>query len=72
MQIKVELSYLMKEKISSFYRQPNQLSEIIRKLNIITDFIISSGCPEKTKIMDYAVNVLKMINIEEAFINKQV
>jgi len=62
----------MKEKISSFYKQPNQLSDIIRKLHIVMDFIISSGCPKGSKIIDYAINILKMTNIDESNITKQV
>ena len=62
----------MKEKISSFYKQPNQLSDIIRKLHIVMDFVISSGCPKGSKIIDYAMNILKMTNIDESNITKQV
>lgn len=60
------------EKISSFYRQPNELNDIIRKVHIVIDFVISSGCSEDIKIMDYATNVLKMTNIDQANICKQV
>ena len=62
----------MKEKISSFYKQPNQLNDIIRKLHIVIDFVISSGCSKDTKIIDYAINILKMTNIDEIHVNKQV
>ena len=62
----------MKEKISSFYKQPNQLNDIIRKLHIVIDFVISSGCSKDTKILDYAVNTLKMTHIDESHVNKQV
>ena len=62
----------MKDKISSFYKQPNQLSEIIGKLRIVIDFVISSGCSKETKIIDYAINILKMTNIDESNVNKQV
>lgn len=58
---------LLKEKLVSYYQQPNQLSEIIRKIRIVIDFVASSGCPSETKIIDYAVNILKMsaVNSEE-------
>ena len=36
------------------------------------DFVISSGCPKETKIIDYAINILKMTNIDESNITKQV
>lgn len=62
----------MKEKITSFYKQPNELNDIIRKLHIVIDFVISSGCATDTKIMDYAINILKMSNIEESNVNKQI
>ena len=59
---------LLKEKLVSYYQQPNQLSEIIRKIRIVIDFVASSGCPSETKIIDYAVNILKMsaVNNEES------
>lgn len=66
------MSYVIKEKIASFYKQPNELNDITKKLHIIIDFVISSGCSKETKIMEYAVEVLKMTNIEENNINKQV
>ena len=62
----------MKEKITSFYKQPNELNDIIRKLHIVIDFVISSGCATDTKIMDYAINIIKMSNIEESNVNKQI
>ncbi|CAF0865868.1 unnamed protein product [Brachionus calyciflorus] len=67
-----ELSFVIKDKISMFYKQPNQLNDIIRKLNIVIDFIISSGCSKNKKIMEYAVDTLKMTNIDENNINKQI
>ena len=72
MKIKLELPFVMKEKISSFYKQPNQLSDIIRKLHIVMDFVISSGCSKEVKIMDYSVNILKMTSIDESNVNKKV
>ena len=60
-----ELDFVIKEKISLFYKQPDQLNDIIRNLNIIIDFIISTGCSEDTKIIDYAVNTLKMTDIQD-------
>lgn len=63
----------MKEKIAQFYKQPDDLNDIIKILHIIIDFLISSGCPkDNCKIIDYAVNVLEMPNIQEAKINKLV
>jgi hypothetical protein len=70
--LKLELTYELKEKISSFYKQPNQLNDVIRKLHIVIDFVVSSGCSKETKIFDYAINILKMNNIEESNINKNV
>ncbi len=55
----------MKEKIFFYYKQPNQLNDIIRKLHVVIDFVNSTGCSKDTKIIDYAVNVLKISNIEE-------
>lgn len=69
----MELSYAQKEKISQFYKTPNSLNDIIRKLHIVIDFIISSGfSKDDVKIMDYAVNVLKMSGLDESDTNKQV
>jgi hypothetical protein len=68
--LKIQLSESVKDKISSFYKQPNQLNEIIRKVHIVIDFIISAGPPKNPKIADYMVEVLKMkVNFEE---NQQV
>ena len=55
----------MKEKIFFYYKQPNQLNDIIRKLHVVIDFVNSTGCSKDTKIIDYAVNVLKISSIEE-------
>ena len=60
----------MKEKICSYFKQPNQLNEIIRKIHIVIDFVISSGCSKDQKIMDYLINVLKMPYLDEFSINK--
>jgi hypothetical protein len=62
----------MKEKIGFFYKQPNQLNDIIRKLHIVIDFLKSTGCSKTTKIMDYATNTLKMTSRDESDSNKQV
>ena len=62
----------MKEKISFFYKQPNQLNDVIKRLHIVIDFLKSSGCAKNTKIMDYAINTLKMTNKDESTFNKQV
>ncbi len=68
----MEISYQIKEKIISFFKQPNELNEIISKINIVIDFVISSGCSADIKIFDYALNVLKMTNINESNFNKNV
>ena len=69
----IELEYSEKEKINAFYKQPNELNDIIRITHIVIDFVISSGCSKNDmKIMDYAVNVLKMTNIEDSKISKHV
>lgn len=65
------MTYAIKEKISQFYRTPNQLNDIIRKLHIVIDFIISSGFSKEVKIMEYAVSILKMSNTDDDS-NKQV
>jgi hypothetical protein len=72
MKLKNQLPYGVIEKICLFYKTPNQLNEIIRKLHIVIDFIISSGFAEDIKIVEYAVNVLKMASIEDADTSKQV
>ena len=68
----IELEYAIKEKITSFYKQPNELNDIIRIIHIVIDFVISSGCSSNMKIIDYAINVLKMTNIEDSKISKHV
>jgi len=70
--VQTEMEYVIKEKICSFYKQPNELNEIIRIIHIVIDFVISSGCPNNMKIIDYATNVLKMTNIEDSKISKYV
>jgi hypothetical protein len=70
-----ELTNLIKEKIISFYKQPNQLNDIIRQVHIVIDFIIATGCDKSVKISDYAVNTLKMTNFQNNYnisVNKQV
>lgn len=70
---KIELPSETKEKISQSYRTSSSLNEVIRKLNIIIDFIISSGYSNSNeKIVDYATNVLKMINPDDADFNRKV
>ena len=61
---------MIKENICAFYRQPNQLNDIIRKLHIVIDFVVSSGCNKDTKIVDYALNTLKMTTIDDLSTNK--
>ena len=61
---KIELSYSIKEKICAFYREHNQLNDIIRKLHVIVDFVVSSGCNKDAKITD-AANALQMTNIDD-------
>jgi hypothetical protein len=51
---------LIKEKICSFYKQPNQITSILRILGIVFDFVISSGCAADMKIMNYATETLKI------------
>lgn len=69
-----ELTYGQKEKICSFYKTPNRLNEIIRKLHICIDFMISSRFSDQDmRIMDYATHVLKMSSSgDEVDSNKQV
>lgn len=67
-----DLPFFTREKISLFYKKPDQLNDIIRKLNIVIDFIISTGCSQDTRIMDYATETLKMTNVDHSSINKQV
>lgn len=62
---------MAKEKISSFYKQPNDLNEIICEIHIVIDFVILTGSKEDMKIMDYAGSVLKM-SIDKACVNKHV
>ncbi len=70
--LKIELSYATKEKITKYYKLPNQLSEIIRILGIVIDFLVSSVCSNDLKIIDYATNLLKMEISQEADICKMV
>lgn len=69
---KFELASIVKEKINSFYKQPNQLTNILRILSIVIDFIVSTGNASEIKIIDYAVNVLKMIIVDDKDVCKQV
>lgn len=50
----------LNDKIVSFYKQPNQLTNILRILRVIIDFIVSSRSHIEMKIFDYATEVLKM------------
>jgi hypothetical protein len=70
--LKIELSYAAKEKITKYYKLPNQLSEIIRILGIVIDFLVSSVSSNDLKIIDYATNLLKMEISQEADICKMV
>ena len=63
--MQVEISNILKDNLSSLYKQPNQLSGIIQMMRIVIDFVASSGCPRDMKIMDYAVQVLKMPALQE-------
>jgi hypothetical protein len=65
----VELTNLIKDKIISFYKQPNQLNDIIRQIHIVIDFIIATGCEKDVKIYDYAVDTLKMTNFQNSSYN---
>ncbi len=70
--VQKELDYNLVERISSTFRQPNELNDIISKINVIIDFVISSGCSKDTKIEDYAVNVLKMHTFNENYKSKEI
>ena len=61
----IEIRYVIKEKICAYFNQPNELNEIIKKIDVVIDFVISTGCSKDMKIVDYMVNVLKIKNIEE-------
>ena len=67
-----ELSLLVKEKINSFYKQPNQITSILRILGIVIDFVVSSGSSAQVKIMTYATDILKMKIINEKEIAEKV
>ena len=58
--IKNHLVETIHEKIISFYKQPNQMTNILRMLRVIIDFIVSSRSHNNMKIFDYASEVLKM------------
>ena len=63
----------MNEKIMNFYKQPNQLTNILRILRVIIDFIVSSRSQIDMKIFDYASEVLKMkIHTENNDICKEI
>ena len=57
------MSTTQMENIGSFYEQSNQISDIIRCLRIVIDFVASSGCATETKIMSYAVDTLRMTEL---------
>ncbi len=62
-----------KEKIINFYKQPNQLTNILRILRVIIDFIVSSRSHINMKIFEYASEVLKMkIHTDNNDISKEV
>lgn len=57
----IEIPLSLKEKIISCYTQPNQLTNIIRNLRAIIDFVISTSLDDNNiTIFDYADNVLTM------------
>jgi hypothetical protein len=61
------------EKIMNFYKQPNQLTNILRILRVIIDFVVSSRSQIDMKIFDYASEVLKMkIHTEKNDICKEI
>ena len=61
------------EKIMNFYKQPNLLTNILRILRVIIDFIVSSRSHIDMKIFDYASEVLKMkIHTENNDICKEI
>ena len=62
----------MKQKISFFYKQPNQLNDILRKLHIIIDFLKTTGCPKNFKIVNYAIDTLKMNIKDDLSLSKHV
>ena len=51
---------LIKEKICSFYKQANQITNILRILGIVIDFVVSFGSRTEMKIMNYATETLNM------------
>jgi hypothetical protein len=56
-----ELSPKDKQDLISEFNQPIQLTELIRKLRIVIDFIVTCGCSSTNmKIVEYTTNVLKM------------
>jgi hypothetical protein len=56
-----ELSTKEKQDLIREFNQPIQLTELIRKLRIIIDFIVTCGCSSTNmKIVEYTTNVLKM------------
>ena len=68
--LKNEIRYVIKEKICAYFNQPNELNEIIKKTDVVIDFVISTGCSKDMKIVDYMVNVLKIKNIEDIDLNE--
>ena len=57
---KSEISFTVRNSILKYYKLPNQLSEIVRIIGIVIDFVVSSGSKNEMKIFDYVTKILKM------------
>lgn len=67
-----EIAQSIKDKINQFYKQPNQITNVLKKLRVILDLSVTSGSNKNVKIMQYAIDVLKMKVSDEDDIAMQV
>ena len=67
-----EITQSIKDKINQFYKQPNQITNVLKKLRVILDLSVTSGNTNNIKIMQYAIDVLKMKVSDDDDISRQV
>jgi len=67
-----EITQSIKYKINQFYKQPNQITNVLKKLRVILDLSVTSGNTSNIKIMQYAIDVLKMKVSDDDDISRQI
>lgn len=67
-----EIAQSVKDKINQFYKQPNQITNVLKKLRVILDLSVTTGNTNNMKIMQYAIDVLKMKVSDDDDISRQV